>query len=223
MDTEGYESKVKQMLDDKRTYEVLKSDPTPKYKKELVGKLSRLKQEGKITQEDYDWLYPTAENVPRMYCTPKIHKRGNQLRPTVNYAGSIGYRTSRALADILAPLVGKSNHHLNNSKHLAKEMISVMVEDDKMFISHDVVSLFTNTPIQLALQVIRERLEHKNTPHRRRHYRLIEVHSDDHVLLFQGRHIPTDVRCRYGEPSFPASSQFVYGMAGEAGYCDGTG
>jgi len=76
----------------------------------------------------------------------------------MDYTGSIGYRTSRALADILVPLVGKSNHHLNNSKHLAKEMISVMVEEDEMFISHDVVSLFTNTPIHLALQVIRERL-----------------------------------------------------------------
>jgi len=54
--------------------------------------------------------------------------------------------------------VGKSDHHLNNSKHLAKEMISVMVEEDEMFISHD-VSLFTNTPIHLALQVIRKRLE----------------------------------------------------------------
>jgi len=96
-----------------------------------------------------------AENVPRMYCTPKIHKTGNPLRPIVDYTGSIGYRTSRALANILAPLVGKSDHHLNNSKHIVKEMISVMVEEDEIFISHDVVSLFTNTPIHLALQVIR--------------------------------------------------------------------
>ena len=68
------------------------------------------------------------------------------VRPIVDYTGSIGYRTSRALADVLAPLVGKSDHHLNNSKHLAKEMISVMVDEDEMFISHDVVSLYTNTP-----------------------------------------------------------------------------
>jgi len=82
-----------------------------------------LKQKGKITQEDYDWLYPMAENVPRMYCT------GNPLRPIVDYTGSIRYRTSPALADILAPIVGKSNHHLNNS----------MVEENEMFISHDVM------------------------------------------------------------------------------------
>jgi len=29
MDTDDYELKVKEMLDDKRTYEILKSDPTP--------------------------------------------------------------------------------------------------------------------------------------------------------------------------------------------------
>ena len=63
--------------------------------------------------------------------------------------------------------MGKIDHHLNNSKHLAKEMISVMVEEDEMFISHDVVSLFTNTPIDLALQVIQERLEGDTELHTR--------------------------------------------------------
>ena len=159
----------------------MKSDPTPKYKKELVGKLSKLKQEGEIMQEDYDWLYPTAENVPRMYCMPKTHKAGNLLRPVVDYTGFIGYRTSQALADILAPLVGKSDHHLNNSKHLAKEMISVMVEESEMLISHDVVSLSTNTPIisgstSYTGTVGRGyRASYKKAPHRRGDYGFIEV------------------------------------------------
>ena len=34
-----------------------------------------------------------------------------------------------------------------------------MLEEDEMFLSHDVLSLFTNMPIDLALQVIREQLE----------------------------------------------------------------
>ena len=158
MDTQEYEEKVLAMLSDRKTYEVLKSDPTSRYKKELISKLTRLREEEKISQKDYEWLYPTAENIPRMYCTPKIHKTGNPLRPIVDYTGSIGYRTSRSLADILGPLVGKSQHHLNNSRDLAKEMDSIMIEEDEMFISHDVVSLFTNIPVDLALQVIRDRL-----------------------------------------------------------------
>ncbi|CAH1244343.1 Hypp7269 [Branchiostoma lanceolatum] len=73
--------------------------------------------------------------------------------------GSIGYNTSRALADLLAPLVGKSVHHIKNSKHLAEEMSTILIEEDDMFLSHDVVSLFTNTPIPETLDIIRRRLQ----------------------------------------------------------------
>ena len=74
-----YEEKVKTMLDDKKTYEELPSDPTPKYKRKLVATLSNLKKEGKITEKKYKELYPTAENIPRLYCTPKIHKPGHPV------------------------------------------------------------------------------------------------------------------------------------------------
>jgi len=36
------------------------------------------------------------------------------------------------------------------------------VEEDEMSISHDVASLFANTPIDLALQVIREQLQRQS-------------------------------------------------------------
>ena len=77
--------------------------------------IRKLKEDDKITEEQYKYLYPTAENVPRMYCTPKIHKPDNPLRPTVDYTGSIGYNVSRSLADLLAPVVGETSHHI---KHL---------------------------------------------------------------------------------------------------------
>ena len=38
-----------------------------------------------------------------------------------------------------------------------------MIQENEIFASHDVVSLFTNTPIDQALQVIREKLENDLT------------------------------------------------------------
>ncbi|XP_072025262.1 uncharacterized protein [Amphiura filiformis] len=50
------------MLSDTKTYEELKGDPTPKYKKKPVGILSRLVDEEKITRAKYKKLYHTPEN-----------------------------------------------------------------------------------------------------------------------------------------------------------------
>jgi len=57
-----------------------------------------------------------------MYCTPKVHKQGTLLRQIVDYTGSIGYNTSRYLAEILTKVVGKTEHNVNNSKHLASKL-----------------------------------------------------------------------------------------------------
>ncbi|XP_072020289.1 uncharacterized protein [Amphiura filiformis] len=158
-----YENKVHAMLSDEHTYEKRKKDPTQVYKRKLLEILKRLKEEKKIDEGQYRLLYPTAESVPRLYCTTKIHKEGNPIRPIVDYTGSLGYQTSKALAEILGPLVGNTEHHVVNSKQLAEEMTGVLIEDNDIFNSHDVVSLFTNTPIEKSLNVIKDRLEKDTT------------------------------------------------------------
>lgn len=75
MDKDKYEQQVMNMLSDSHTYEKLKTDPTGKYKRRLIGILTRLKKEDKITRMQYDYLYPTSEVIPCIYCTPKIHKK----------------------------------------------------------------------------------------------------------------------------------------------------
>ena len=85
MDTQEYENKVNIMLQDERTYEQLPSDPTPKYKHQLISILSNLRKDNKLTEAEYRFFYPTSETTPQLYCTPKIHKKDNPLRPIVDY------------------------------------------------------------------------------------------------------------------------------------------
>ncbi|XP_072050102.1 uncharacterized protein [Amphiura filiformis] len=161
--TDGYEEKVNNLLSDEKTYEKLKGDPTSKYKRKLLGTLQRLKKENKIDNNQYKLLYPTAENTPRIYCTTKIHKEGYPVRPIVDYTGSIAYQTSKALAEILSPMVGKTAHHVTNSRELAEELATVRIDDEDIFNSHDVVSLFTNTPINKTLEIVRDYLDKDTT------------------------------------------------------------
>ena len=99
-----------------------------------------------------------------MYATPKIHKDNVPLRPIVDYTGSIRFATSRSLADILTPLVGNTPQHVKNSQHLAETVTEILIEEDETFMSHDVKSLFTNIPIQKALDIVRERLTDDKSP-----------------------------------------------------------
>ncbi|XP_072039813.1 uncharacterized protein [Amphiura filiformis] len=173
LDTTEYDEKLENLLNDTSTYEELKEDPTPKFKKKLVAILNRLLREEKISQKDKDFLFPTAEIVPRIYGSPKIHKKDSPLRPIIDYTGSIGYNVSRSLADIISPLVGNTVHHVLNSKQLSEDLNGIIIGDDEYLISHDVVSLFTKTPVDLTLKIIRERLEKdhelkKDSPQRRR-------------------------------------------------------
>ena len=105
----------------------------------MIEKLTKLKKDGKMTEDQCKYLYLTSEATPRLHCTPKIHKANNPPRPIVDYTGSIGYNTSRVLADLLGPLVGTTEHHVKNSEELAEELSSVTLEQEDIFNSHDVV------------------------------------------------------------------------------------
>ena len=50
-----------------------------------------------------------------------------------------------------------------------------MIEQDEMFLSHDVVSLFTNTPIDDTLHIIRKRLEQESTLNLRTHVQVGDI------------------------------------------------
>ena len=141
-----------------RVYEVLKKDPTPSYKRKMISILQRLKSEKKISHAQYDHLYPTSDMIPRLYGSPKIHKKNTPLRPIVDYTGSMAYNLSRALADLLKPTIGKTKYFVKNTAEFVDEIKNVKLENDEIMNSHDVVSLFTNVPIKDALTAIESKL-----------------------------------------------------------------
>ena len=106
MNIEDYNKKGEELLN-QNTYRAITSDPTMWLKNKLINLLKSIKAKGGIKEDLYKMLYPTGAGSPQFYGLPKIHKVGMPLRPIVSSIGRVTYQTSKELARILKPLVGK--------------------------------------------------------------------------------------------------------------------
>ena len=159
IDTVDYIKKAKEILEDTNTYRVIHTDPTSRLKNKLINILRRIKTATGMQDNIYKKIYPTGASPPKFYGLPKIHKKNILLRPIVCSIGSVAYGLAKVLADIIKPLMGCSEHHIQNSQKFAEEIKEMKLEKGECIISYDVVALFTFIPIPSALEVMKKKLE----------------------------------------------------------------
>ena len=162
MKREEYDKKAEELLNT-TTYTTINNDPTARYKNKLISLLKSIKIQGRINEALYKKLYPTGAGVPKLYGLPKIHKRETPLRPIVSSIGVVSYQTSKELARILSPLVGRSPYHVHNNQDLLEDVRSIKLGKEECLMSFDVKALFTSVPIEPAIRIIKKLLEEDQT------------------------------------------------------------
>ena len=80
------------------------------------------------------------------------------LRPIVSSIGAVTYQTSKEVARILKPLVGKSIHHVKNTQDFVDSIRGIHMGEDQYMMSYDVKALFTSIPTTKACIIIKQRL-----------------------------------------------------------------
>ncbi|XP_062704193.1 uncharacterized protein LOC134286577 [Aedes albopictus] len=93
---------------------------------------------------------------PELYVTKA--DKGNK---TVVLAAS-EYREKMAemfLANILGSIVGKTQYHVKNSFEFAEEISTVVIPEGSIIYSLDVVSLYTNVPVEKVYELVEEKWE----------------------------------------------------------------
>ena len=194
------------MLSDEKTYKKLKRDPAPALERRMNALLLNLNRKGAIPQKLYERLRSSAGQNPLLYGLPKIHKPNVPLRPIVSFVQSPTYQLSKHISDLLSPLVGLSPSAVRNSKEFARFIASQTLEDDEVLVSFDVVSLFTNVPTDLAIEVARKRLENDETLEERTCLdvddiiRLLKMCLDATYLTFRNTHYQQTFGTAMGSP-----------------------
>ncbi|XP_030752332.1 uncharacterized protein LOC115879578 [Sitophilus oryzae] len=155
-----YIEKTQELLKDSQTYIELKKDPTSSIQTAYNNLIKKIRNAKEFTDAEAKNLTIYNSVTPKLYCLPKIHKEDIPFRPIVASIKSTTYNISRQLADILKLAFENSNNYsVKDTFAFVDDIQTKRVPDGYVLISLDVISLFTNIPMELALEIVDDKWE----------------------------------------------------------------
>lgn len=149
-----YMNKMQDLVFDRNTYRLLRKDPTSMNQTKNNNYVKYLKDFKYIDDREKSKLMTYTSVAPKLYGLPKIHKQNIPFRPIVSSINSPAYGLSKFLAKILKNLTTNSKYNVKNSLEFKEKISKIKIETGEILVSFDVVSLFTNVPIQSCITII---------------------------------------------------------------------
>ena len=162
---QDYLKKMHELLDDTTKFMKVDSkvkDPRATEEKDITlfreGQLQRFlcKLKTYFPQDIYDEIYPTGSVPSRLYGLPKTHKMTNlsqvpPFRPICSSVGAYNHKLAKYLARILQPLL-PDEYSVKDTFSFVSEIQAATISESYM-VSFDVVSLFTNVPLEECISL----------------------------------------------------------------------
>lgn len=95
-----------------------------------------------------------AFSLPKVYGLPKIHKPCCSFRLILSFIDSPLYDLITFLYRVMYKSFPKAKSHIQNSFKLVKRLSNLQLEDNSKLISLNVTLLYTNIPMEYALDSV---------------------------------------------------------------------
>ncbi|CAF1246423.1 unnamed protein product [Rotaria sordida] len=153
MNRSDYLIKANEILDDKRAFKKLNQNLTDKRENEFIKFLLQLKRNKIISPDEYKLMRPkTGSRTLEAYFLVKVHKSGKPVRPIISSYNSHNYNTAKYLATLLKPAISTCPSYVKDSFDFAR-IIKEKKNLPGLMCSLDVSSLFTNVPLDKAIDI----------------------------------------------------------------------
>ena len=129
-------AKATNLLNDKKTYKVLKKDPTTSYQNKFNGLIKSWLQKDYITTTTAQKLYCETGTISKFYVLPKIHKQDIPVRPIISACTSLSYQLSKFYHRILSNVTGMKRSFVKNSEEFVKKVKKHIIP-----VGHTLISL----------------------------------------------------------------------------------
>lgn len=149
----AYDHKIATLLLDTNTYrQSINNCQTNIDKNESF--VSQLIELGVVDKSNRARLSDKSAVTAKLYGLPKIHKPNAPLRPITSACEAPGRNLATLLVHILSPFFEDDSLHVKNTTVFRDFLNTVRIEEDEILVSFDVVSMFTNISVDLAIEII---------------------------------------------------------------------
>ena len=157
MNKDDYKDKMNAILSDTNTYEPIQRDPTNKIKNNHNKLIKEVTSQGGLEKQVSSTLICQNGTLGRIYGKVKLHKQEKPVRPIISTIGTTYYKTSKYMSNIIRKILGNTTYDAIDSFKLALELRQLEIPEGYILVSFDVVSMFTNIPTNLVVEIINER------------------------------------------------------------------
>lgn len=151
-----YDVKMRNLLGDEDTYEMVNNSPLKKLVGEYNVFIKKCYNLEYIDKRELNHLTVSHSNMARIYGTIKDHKVTLDLRPVVSTINYFNSKLSRYLSDILKKIVICDEYIVRNSYDVKERLKDIVIPDNHILVSFDVVSLFTSVSLSLFMSLVEE-------------------------------------------------------------------
>lgn len=157
MNKNEYDEKMRDLLSDLSTYKLEKTDPTTSLQTKNNSIVKWLYSKKIIDYSQKATMTTYTAQLPSIYGLPKIHKQNSPLRPITSSMKLPCYELSKYIGKILQNVTNNSIYSVKNSFEFIEKAKLLKLHDNDVLVSFDAVSLFTNIPVQLAINIVKKK------------------------------------------------------------------
>ena len=164
LNANGYYNGIKKLFQDKLKFKQILEDPNPSSLTSVQRYLKKFNKRSELRNDTYDKIQPISAKLARAHGLPKIHKLFKNIplfRPIIDTTGTTHYSVGKYLSELLNSLT-HNDYSLKDSfdaaTRLSRILPQVRENDDYMFISLNVSSLFTKLLSKKTVNIILKRI-----------------------------------------------------------------
>lgn len=157
IEKDTYYQKLKALVESTTDYERI-NDIDIKKLEDKNNRFVKILIKNYCIEEDISYLYKDFTCFPaQLYGLFKVHKVGLPLRPIVSACAAPGFKLAKFISELLSTVFWETGFHIKDSSTFVKRIKNLEISESDILISYDVVSMFTNLPIDHIIDIVHSR------------------------------------------------------------------